>query len=172
MTGGTRRGRLAGVGSDVVVVAAAAGLGFLAVGPAGVGVVSALVGVALGVTLRRLRSSTARALAPLPVVVGAGIATVVGPLGVASEFAAAATGLALLLWLADDPSNSPGGVARARSALALPALAVLLAWVSTLVLPMGSGSLGMAAGLLVFVLGAVAFLLSRPRAFDREEAPT
>lgn len=172
MTARPVRGRFAGVGSDAVVAAAATGLGFLAAGPAGIGAVSAVVGVALGVALRRLRYATARALAPLPVVVGAGVATVVGPLGVAPEFAAAATGLALLLWLADDPSSLPGGVGRARSALALPALAVLLAWTATLVLPAGSGSLGLAAALLVFVLGAVAVLLSRPNAFDRDEAPT
>jgi hypothetical protein len=47
-----------------------------------------------------------------------------------------------------------------------------MSWVSALLLPPGSATVGVAAGLLAFAIGAVAFLVARPRLFDREEALT
>jgi hypothetical protein len=79
-------------------------------------------------------------------------------------------GLAFLVWLADDPARPAGGARRGLATVAVPALAVGIAWSSTLFLPAGAVPLGVAGGLLALTLALVAFLVGRPSLFDREEA--
>ncbi len=74
--------------------------------------------------------------------------------------------------MVDDPDRPPGGLARGASTVAIPALAVGIAWSGTILLPTGTLAFGVAAALLALVLAIVAFLAGRPDVFDREEAAT
>ncbi len=166
------RGRLAGGASDATLLVAAGVFAGVAGGDRALLLAGTLVAVGLGVVLRRFAGAGARPFAPVPILAGLGLAAVVSPLGLVPALAAGAAGLVFLLWLADDPHRPAGGVRRAGAGLLLPALAVAMSWVSALLLPPGSATVGVAAGLLVLAIGAVAFLLARPRGFDREEALT
>ncbi len=137
---------------------------------AGVGVVLAGVGVAAA--LRSQRSPRPRAAAPVPLLLALAFAALACPLGLVPELAAGAAGLAFLVWLADDPARFPGGVGRARTTLLVPALALGIAWASSLILPATAAPLGVAAGVLVVALAALAYLFARPSLFDREGAAT
>ena len=91
-----------------------------------------------------------------------------GNLGLVPELLAGGCGLAFLAWLADDPARERGGLVRAPPLITLPAVALGITWASALLLPSGSATLGVAAGLLAFALLAVALLAARPELFDRE----
>jgi hypothetical protein len=54
----------------------------------------------------------------------------------------------------------------------VPATVLALAWVSSLLLPSGVGSLGIAAALLVACVVGVGLLLGAPRVFDRDPSAT
>lgn len=172
MADGVRPGWTRGVPTDVLLALAALALGALR--PTDLLPTLGLIGtaVALGAVLRRLRTETGRSLAVLPVLAALGVGAVRAPFDLVSAVVAGGAGLAALVWLADDPHRPPGGIARARLALLWPTLAVAMAWMSALLLPPGTATLGAAAALLAFVLAAVALLLARPRLFDREEAAT
>jgi hypothetical protein len=142
--------------------------GYLTQWPSYEGVLVVVGGVAIGGTLQRLRGSL-RAIAPVPVVAGFATAAVGSPLGLLPELISGVSGLAILLWLADDLDRPAGGILRARQALAIPALALGIAWMSALLLPSRSASVGVAVGLLVFVIAALAYLIGQPALFDREE---
>ncbi|MGD0250141.1 MAG: hypothetical protein ABSB97_04560 [Thermoplasmata archaeon] len=158
--------------SSALVLVVGGFLGYLTALPHDLGVVVAVVGVGVGIGMREFRSFWARSLAPVPLLLAFGFGVVASPLGVVPELGAGAAGLAFLIWLADDPGRSPGGVERARTTILVPALALGIAWSSALLLPSGSYPLGVAAGLLVFAVAALAYLVSRPGLFDREEAAT
>ena len=167
-----RGGRLAGAASDALLLVAAGLFAGVAGGGHALLLAGTLVAVGLGVLLRRFGGARAGPIAPVPVLGGLGLAAVVSPLGLVPALAAGAAGLVFLLWLADDPHRPAHGVRRAGAGLLLPALAVAMSWVSALLLPPGSATVGVAAGLLAFAIGAVAFLVARPGLFDREEALT
>ena len=95
---------------------------------------------------------------------------VLAPVGLGIELVAGLAGLAFLLWLADEPTPPVGGSVRSLPTLAVPALALGIAWSSALFLPAGAVPLGVAGDLLALTLAAVAFLVGRPALFDREEA--
>jgi hypothetical protein len=147
-------------------------LGFLAGFPYFLGIVIVAAGVATAVGVRTARSARLRAFAPGPLVLALGVVAVGSPLGLVPELVAGAAGLSFLVWLADDPARSPGGVGRASATILVPALAVGIAWSSALLLPAIAAPLGVAAGVLVFALVALAYLVARPGLFDREEAAT
>jgi len=166
----TPRDRFRGLGSWGLLGAIGGLFGFVTGLPHGEGVITVIAGVLLGGWMQRQRSrGRLRSLAPIPVLVALGATAVASPLGLLPELLAGASGLAVLVWLADDPGRPVGGVARARLTVGIPALALGIAWSSALLLPSSSAPIGVAAGLLVFVLVAVAFLIGWPSTFDREE---
>jgi hypothetical protein len=158
--------------STALLVLAGGFLGWLANLPDGLGVVLVVAGIGAGVGLRAARRVALRSFAPVPAVVALAFGAVASPLGLVPELAAGGAGLALLVWLADDPARPVGGIARAHGTILVSALALGIAWSSALLLPSGSASLGVAAGLLVLAAAALAYLVARPELFDREQAAT
>ncbi len=137
--------------------------------PDGAGAFIAVSGVAIAGALRQPTwFPGGRPFAPVPGVLGLAAVASFSPLGLVPELLAGASGVALLVWLADDPARPSGGPARAQLTIGVPALALGIAWASALLLPSDSASLGVAVGLLVFVLAAVAYLVGQPRTFDRD----
>lgn len=160
------------VGSSVLLAVAGGFLGYLTVlhGFLALGVVWA--GVALGIGLRLVPQPRVRPWAPVPVLAALVTGAVSSPLGVVPELVAGGSALAFLVWLVDDPTRPAGGIVRGRVTVLLPAAALGIAWASALLLPSRSASLGVAAGLLVFVIAALAFLIGSPELFDRDTAAT
>ena len=170
MEHGTTRDRYRGLGSWALLGAIGGLFGFVTGLPHGEGAVTVIVGVLIGGWMQRQRSwAPIRSLAPVPVLVALGATAIASPLGLLPELLAGASGLAVLVWLADDPGRPVGGVARARLTVGVPALALGIAWSSALLLPSSSASIGVAAGLLVFAIVTVAVLIGQPSMFDREE---
>lgn len=145
-------------------------LGYLSGFPEGLGVAVAVTAVAIAVALQISSSPEVRAYAPVPVLGAFALEAATAPVGFGTELFAGLAGLAFLVWLADDPARPAGGPIRALPTIALPALALGIAWSSALFLPAGVVPLGVAGGLLALTLAAVALLVGRPTVFDREEA--
>jgi hypothetical protein len=160
------------VGSSVLLALAGGFLGYLTVHPGFLALGVVWAGVALGIGLRLVPEPRVRPWAPVPVLVALALGAVTSPLGIVPELAAGGSALAFLVWLSDDPTRPAGGVVRGRFTVVLPAFALGIAWASALLLPSRSASLGVAAGLLVFVIVALAFLIGRPELFDREATAT
>jgi len=131
-----------------------------------------LAALAGAIGLRLWPDPAGRGAAWVPLVVALAVLSVTTPLTFLAELVAGLGGIAVLLFLVDDPDRLPGGLGRGLSTVALPAVAVGVAWSSALLLPPGTAPIGVAAGVLVFALAVVAFLLGRPDLFDREEAAT
>jgi hypothetical protein len=157
-----------GLGSWALLAAVAALFGYLAHFPHALGVLVALAGIVLGGVLQRVPGAT-RGWAPVPVLIGLAVVAVGSPLGLLPELVAGVSGIAVLVWLADDLDRPPGGISRAQLQIGIPALALGIAWASALLLPSASAPLGVAVGLLVFAIVAVAVLFGEPSVFDREE---
>ena len=145
-------------------------LGFLSGFPDGFGPVLAAAGVVLATGLRVATRRSVAVYAPVPVLAALVVEAVPAPVGLGTEIVAGLAGLAFLLWLADDPSRPVGGSLRSLPTVGVPALAVGIAWSSTLFLPAGAVPLGVAGALLAFTLAVVALLVGSPTVFDREEA--
>jgi hypothetical protein len=159
-----------GWGSWALLGAAGALFGYLADFPHDLGVLVAVGGIVLGGILQRVPPPTAaRAWAPVPVLIGLAVVAVGSPLGLLPELLAGLSGIGVLVWLADDLDRPAGGISRAQLEIGIPALALGIAWASALLLPSASAPLGVAVGLLVFAIVAVAALFGEPSAFDREE---
>jgi len=155
--------------SLALLLVAATYLGFLSGYPGGFGPVLAAAGVVLAAGLRVGAPRSVAVFAPVPVLVALGVEAVAAPVGFGTELVAGLAGLAFLVWLADDPSRPVGGAARSLPTVAVPALALGIAWSSALFLPSGAVPLGVAGGLLALTLAVVAFLVGRPVVFDQEE---
>jgi hypothetical protein len=164
-----RRGSVRPVSLALLFVAATF-LGYLSGFPGGFGPFLAAAAVAVAAGLRVSSSRTVAACAPIPALAALAIEAVPAPVGLGSDLVAGLAGLAFLVWLADDPSRPVGGAVRSLPTVAVPALALGIAWSSALFLPSGAVPLGVAGGLLALALAAVAFLVGRPTVFDREEA--
>ena len=134
------------------------------------GLLVAALGVVLAAVLRASPSRPVAHSAPIPALAVLVLGAVLAPVGLGIELVAGAGGLAFLLWLADEPTRPLGGAVRSLPTLAVPALALGIAWSGALFLPAGSVPLGVAGGLLALTLATVAFLVGRPALFDREEA--
>jgi hypothetical protein len=156
--------------SLALLLVSATYLGFLSGFPDGFGPVLAAAVVVFATGLRVGTRRRVAAYAPVPVVAALALEAVRAPVGLGTELVAGLAGLAFLLWLADDPSRPVGGSLRSLPTVAVPALAVGIAWSSTLFLPAGAVPLGVAGALLALSLAVVAFLLGSPAVFDREEA--
>ncbi len=136
------------------------------------GAVLAAAAIGIGLVLRSAPASSGREASWTPIAVGLGILAVVSPLTVLAELVAGLGGLAVIVWMIDSPDRLAGGIGRGGLALALPALAVGVAWASSFLLPPGVASVGIAAAVLALSLAALAFLLGRPDLFDRSGAAT
>lgn len=154
----------------VLLGVAGALLGYLSGFPAGLGAFVVVAGVVASAGLRWSSPPRVAAYAPVPALAVLVVEALSAPVGLGSELVAGFAGLAYLFWLADDPSRPAGGPARALPTVAVPALALGIAWSSAFFLRSGAVPLGVAGALLALVLAAVAFLVGRPRVFDREEA--
>jgi hypothetical protein len=157
---------------SVLLVVAGGFLGYLTVQLWPLVFLVVWAGTALGVGLRLVPEPRAQEVAAVPVLVALATGAVASPLGIVPELVAGGAALAFLLWLADDPARPAGGSVRGRVTVLIPAFALGIAWASALLLPSSSASLGVAAGLLVFVIAALAYLVGRPGLFDREPAAT
>jgi hypothetical protein len=157
---------LGGSVATTVLLAAVAGfLGLLGGLPLFLGPAVAVAGVVGSAVLRRRRRRYGGAVILLPAVVAVAVLVTTAPPDPGSELFAGLTSLALLLWLADDPSRAAGGGRRAVPTLAPAALAVGLAWAITLGLAGTSEDVGLAGSLLATGLVLLAFLfanLGRP----------
>lgn len=161
-----------GLGSWVLLAGVGGFFGLFSGLPSVVGVATALGGILVAGVLQRLpHRLRLRGFAPLPAVGAIAVVAITAPWGLLSELLAGASGVAILLWLADDLDRPSGGVRRAQLTIGVPALAVGLAWASSLLLPPTSATLGVAAALLVLVTVAVAFLFGAPSVFD-EPSPS
>jgi len=135
------------------------------------------VGLALG---GATSASFVRAWAPrrwrylglVPALASLGILAAYSPLGILPELLGGVAGLALLLWCAEEPDRRPGAMARGTTGLFVPAAAFGIAWMSSLLLPSGLGTIGIAATLLAASTTAIVLLLRAPRVFDRDPAAT
>ncbi len=134
-----------------------------------VGVAIAAAGVVATAAMRFGRSPGVRELAIGPMLVALAVVTITAPLSALSELWAGLGGVVAIVWLVDDPDRAPGGITRGATTIAIPALAVGIAWSSALLLPGGTLTFGITAALLVLVLAGVAVLLGRPDLFDRDE---
>jgi hypothetical protein len=158
-----------GIASWALLAVVAGLFGYVTGLPNASGLIVAVAGVLIGGFLRRSPTPPPiRALAPVPAVLGLTAVAAVSPLGLLPELLAGASGIAILAWLADDPGRPAGGLGRAQLTVGIPAVALGIAWTSALLLPSNSASLGVAVGLLVFVVAAIAFLIGQPTTFDRE----
>jgi len=145
-------------------------LGYLTGFPDGLGLVLMVAAVAAAAILRATGDPRGAAYAPVPVLVGLVLEAVAAPVGFGTEVVAGLAGVAFLVWLADDPVRPEGGAVRGLSVVALPALALGIAWSSALFLPSGVVPLGVAGALLALTVAAVAWLVGRPGLLEREEA--
>jgi hypothetical protein len=78
--------------------------------------------------------------------------------------------LVLLLWIADDPREAPGGVRRAAPSVLVAGFVVAIAWGSALVLPSRNAVVGIAAGLFVFAVVVLAIFFGRPDLLERNRS--
>jgi hypothetical protein len=152
-----------------VLLAASVGFSLLVAIPLALGLVLAVVGPVVGALVRMAVPRRFRASGLVPPLAVLGTFASLSPVGVLPELAAGVTGLALLLWYAEDPDRYPGAILRGLGGLVAPAAVLAIALASSLLLPAGVGSLGIAAGLLAATIAAIALLLGAPHLFD--EAP-
>jgi hypothetical protein len=150
-----------GLATTVLLGFAAGVLGLLGGLPLYVGPTIGVLGVVASVLLRRSRPERSGTLALLPVLLAIALLAATAPVVPSTELFAGLTGLALLVWVADDPARPAGGGRRAVPVIALGALGVGLAWAITLALPGRSPNVGLAGGLLAAALVLLALLIAR-----------
>jgi hypothetical protein len=132
----------------------------------------ALAGATSASLVRASVPRTWRYLGLLPALASLGILAAYSPLGFLPELLGGMAGLALLLWCAEEPDRRPGAMARGVTGLFVPAAAFGIAWMSSLLLPSGLGTIGIAATLLAASATAIVLLLRAPQVFDRDPAAT
>ncbi len=154
----------------LVAVAALAAYGTTLPTIVAVAVVAA--GLVLGVALRGVRASVARAAFPIPVLVALGITALAAGVDPFEWLVVGLSGAAVVAWLADDPFRSPRGAARGALEWLVPTLGVGIAWASSFLLPRSTTELGVAGGLAAGALVVLAYLLSRPDLFDQDASAT
>ncbi len=140
--------------------------------PTAVALLLAAAGIASSVVLRAVGRPGFAEAAPVPVLAVLGLLAVETPIAPLPELLVGAAGVVFVAWLSDDPWRPPAGLSRGALGWAVPALGVGIAWASTFLLPSSAASLGVAGGLLAGALLALAYLVSRPDLFGRDEATT
>ena len=118
-------------------------------------------GVAIASALRGWRPEQYRTVALAPAILALAILAATAPPVPAAELFGGLSGLAFLLWAADDPSRPSGGGRRAVPTIALASLGVGLAWAITLAVPGRAADIGLAGALLASALVLLALLVAR-----------
>jgi hypothetical protein len=135
-------------------------LGLLGGVPYFLGTAVAAAGV-LGSVYARRRRPSSRSLGPLvPALLSLVVLTATAPASAATELFAGLSGLAFLVWVADEPTRPAGGGRRAAGTIGSVALAIGLVWGIGLGFGGRTEALGLAGaliatGLIVLVLLAV-----------------
>ena len=158
---GTRADHGGGLATTALFGFAAGVLGLLGGLPLEFGPAIGVAGVVASAILRGRRPRDLGTLALLPALMAIALLAATAPPVPSTELFAGLTGLAFLLWIADDPSRPAGGGRRAVPILALGALGVGLAWAITLALPGRSPDVGLAGALLAAALVLLALLIAR-----------
>ncbi len=81
-----------------------------------------------------------------------------------------AASLALLVWYAEDPRETPGGALRAAPSLLIAVFVLSVGTVSAFFLPSRNAVVGIAAGLFVFSIVLLSVFFGRPDLLDRNRA--
>jgi len=118
-------------------------------------------GVVASAWLRRRYGLAAPTATLVPAVAALGVLAVSAAPVTSAELLGGLAALALLLWIADDPSRPAGGGRRAFRAIAACAASLGIAFGLFLALPALPPAVGVAGGLLAFVLLFLAVLLER-----------
>ena len=160
-----------GPGLPVLVLAALA-LTVVSDWPILIGSLLVAVGVAVGVVVRWEAGPRARALSVVPVLVALVALGARTPVGAVPDGLAGVAGVAVIVWLADDPHRPRERPSRWFSAWSIPVIGVAIAWASTALLPPTAVPFGVAGGLLAAALIALAVLVRRPDLVDRDRAPS
>ena len=155
-----------------LLLAATVGVGLLTPLPLLVSVIGGVAGATFASLVRAVVPRRLGFLGLVPALIPLGAFVTESRLGTIPELVAGIAALALLLWCSEEPDRAPGSLARGLTGLAVPAAVFGLALASSLLLPAGLGSLGVAAGLLTVSLAAVALLLGAPRIFDQDPSAT
>lgn len=165
-------GRGGGIATTVLLGVALGFLGLLAGFPFLLGPLVAGVGVVAS-TWWRARRPAVDAWRPfLPALAVLAVLSASAPTAASTELFAGLSGLAFLLWAADDPARTVGGGQRAVPMIAPAALGVGLVWAITLALTGESADIGLAAGSLAVALVVLAVLVSllSARVPERDDA--
>ncbi|MFZ0699867.1 MAG: hypothetical protein WAN74_06755 [Thermoplasmata archaeon] len=164
--------RIEGLGLLAVGAAIAVGLGIWDPHGGLEGIAIAVAGFAAAGALRAFAGRNVRPFEFLPAVAALGYLALVVPTSIVTNLLAGVSALALFVWLVDDPELPRGNLRRSGDVLLLPALGLAVALSSSLLIQPGYVYVGVAAGLLVGGLLAVAWVLSHPETFDTPDAPT
>ncbi len=81
-----------------------------------------------------------------------------------------AASIALLVWYAEDPRETPGGAVRATPALLIAVFVLSVGAISAFLLPSRNAVVGIAAGLFVFSIVLLSVFFGRPDLLDRNRA--
>lgn len=136
-------------------------LGLLGGLPLAVGPSLGVAGVAGSAVWRAHRRGRSGVLPFVPALGATAIVAATAAPAPSTELFAGLTGLAFLLWVADDPARPAGGGRRAGPTIALAAVGVALAWTITLALPGRTPDVALGGGLLAAALVILAVLLAR-----------
>ena len=153
-------GRGGGLATTVLLGGTACFLGLLGGLPFPVGPAVGALGVAASAIWRTYGRGRGGAVPLVPALVALVVLAVTAPVAASTDLFAGLTGLAFLLWVADDPGRPAGGGRRAAPTIAPAALAVGFAWAITLVLAGQPQEIGLAGGLLAAALVLLAVLFS------------
>lgn len=123
------------------------------------GPVAAVAGVAASAYLRPRLPKDRTVLALAPALFALGLLVLIAPVAPSSELFGGLAALTFLLWLADDPSQAPGGGRRALPLLAVGGLSFALAWSLTLSVTVTAENLEVAAALAAAALVLVGVVL-------------
>jgi hypothetical protein len=158
--------RPSGLPGEILLAGMVAALGLVVdlAWPVALGI--GLGGVLATVALRRWGSPLGIELAPGPALLSIAALAVTSPSNPISALLGGGAALAVLIYLADDPTRSPGGPRRSAPTLLVVSLAFGISWGSALLLPPATGALGVAGGLLALSLFLIASLLRRPQLLE------
>jgi hypothetical protein len=160
-----------GVATAALLGVALGFLGLLADVPFYLGPAVAAVGVVASTVWRVRRPTPGGSWALVPALAALAALCASAPAAPPTELFGGISGLAFLLWVADDPGRATGGGQRAVPMLAPAALGVGLAWVIALALTGETANIGLTGSLLVVALVALAVLVSSLSARRPEVAP-
>ncbi len=135
--------------------------GLLVGWPLLLGTVVGVAGAAGSAVWRRRWPWSGRSLAAVPALTGLGVLALGAAPGAAADLFAGLASLALLLWLSADPTRPRAGGRRAAPAIIVCAAAFAVAFVVGLGFPLIGSAVGVAGGLLAFVILLLAVLFDR-----------